>query len=167
MTDALSAQGLQPDVENSAGDAAMFTAIADSMISNGVKVLVIAAPNNQLGAMVAGKARAAHIPTIDYDRFAAGGFSDYSVSFDPVKAGDLQGRGLVRGIRGARVHGASVIELEGPPSDPSTPQAAHSVAVAQPIKSDKKTKTISSRQRMRLSDAAMRLRKLMAGWPTD
>ncbi|MBV9012812.1 MAG: substrate-binding domain-containing protein [Pseudonocardiales bacterium] len=123
LTDALSAQGLQPDVENSEGDATMFAAIADSMISNGVKVLVIAAPNNQVGALVAAKARAAHIPTIDYDydRLNAGGSSDYSVSFDPVRAGDLQGRGLVRGIRGARVHGATVIELGGPQTDPTTP----------------------------------------------
>ena len=48
-------------------------------------------------------------------------------------------------------------------SDPNTPQAAHSVAVAQPIKSDRKTKTISSRQGMRLSDSAMRLRRLIDG----
>ena len=48
-------------------------------------------------------------------------------------------------------------------SDPSTPQAAHSVAVAQPISNDRKTKTISSRQGMRLSDFAMRRRKLMGG----
>jgi D-xylose transport system substrate-binding protein len=126
LTDALSAQGLEPDVENSEGDTTMFAAIADSMISDGVKVLVIAAPNNQVGAMVAAKARAAHIPTIDYDydRLNAGGSSDYSVSFDPVKAGDLQGRGLVRGIRGARVHDASVIELDGPQTDPTTPLLA-------------------------------------------
>lgn len=123
LTDALSAQGVEPDVENSAGDVAMFTAIADSMISNGVKVLVIAAPNNQVGAMVAAKARARRIPTIDYDydRLNVDGFSDYSVSFDPVKAGDLQGRGLVQGIRGVRVHGANIIELDGPQTDPTTP----------------------------------------------
>jgi D-xylose transport system substrate-binding protein len=126
LTDALSAQGLEPDVENSEGDATMFAAIADSMISDGVKVLVIAAPNNQVSAMVAGKARARHIPTIDYDydRLDAGGSADYSVSFDPVKAGDLQGRGLVRGIRGARVRGANIIELDGPQADPSTPLLA-------------------------------------------
>ena len=48
-------------------------------------------------------------------------------------------------------------------SEPSTPQAAHSVAVAQPIRSDRKTKMIRSRQGMRLSDSEMRLRKLIGG----
>ena len=48
-------------------------------------------------------------------------------------------------------------------SDPSTPQAAHSVAVAQPIRSDRKTKMISSRQGMRLSDSSSFLRKLIGG----
>src|SRR4029079_5720683 len=48
-------------------------------------------------------------------------------------------------------------------SDPSTPQAAHSVAVAQPIKSDRKTKMIKSRQGMRLSDSETFLRKLIGG----
>ncbi|HET9257332.1 MAG TPA: substrate-binding domain-containing protein, partial [Pseudonocardiaceae bacterium] len=59
-----------------------------------------------------------------YDRLNAGGSSDYSVSFDPVKAGDLQGRGLAVGLRGARVHGSAVIEIGGPPADPATPMLA-------------------------------------------
>ena len=37
------------------------------------------------------------------------------------------------------------------PSEPSTPQAAHSVAVAQPISSDRNTSTISSHQRNELA----------------
>src|SRR5262245_56169475 len=38
-------------------------------------------------------------------------------------------------------------------NEPSTPQAAHSVAVAQPKSSDRNTSVISSRQGMRLSDS--------------
>src|SRR4051794_41750457 len=48
-------------------------------------------------------------------------------------------------------------------SDPSTPQAAHSVAVAHPINSDRNTNAISSRQGMRLSDSESRLRRLIGG----
>src|SRR6187455_2349025 len=48
-------------------------------------------------------------------------------------------------------------------SEPSTPQAAHSVAVAQPISNDRNTNTINSRQGMRLSDSEMRLRRLIGG----
>ena len=39
------------------------------------------------------------------------------------------------------------------PKEPSTPQAAHSVAVAQPSSSDRKTSAISSMQGMRLADS--------------
>src|SRR5688572_29949196 len=39
-------------------------------------------------------------------------------------------------------------------SEPSTPQAAHSVAVAQPNSSDRNTNTISNTTGMRLSDSA-------------
>ncbi|MEO7194440.1 MAG: substrate-binding domain-containing protein [Pseudonocardiaceae bacterium] len=122
LNDAIGAAGLEPDVENSEGDATKFAAIADSMIKEGVKVLVIAAPNSQAGAAVARKATARRIPTIDYadDRPLLGGCCDYSISFDPRKAGDLQGRGLTLGIRGARARGTAVIELDGPPVDPTT-----------------------------------------------
>ena len=92
------------------------------MINEGVKGRVIAAPGNQVGAAVAGKAQARRIPTIDYDygRLDLGGSADYLVSFDNVKAGDLQGRGLVRSIRALKVRGANIIEIDGPRTDPTS-----------------------------------------------
>src|ERR687894_1209437 len=48
-------------------------------------------------------------------------------------------------------------------SDPVTPQAAHSVAVAQPNRSEAKTSAMSKRQGMRLADARSLARKLMGG----
>ncbi|MGH3833258.1 MAG: sugar ABC transporter substrate-binding protein [Pseudonocardiaceae bacterium] len=126
LNDAMAAAGLEPDVENSEGDATQFAAIADRMINNGVKVLVIAAPNSQIGAAVARKATARRIPTINYadDRLPLGGCCDYAISFDPRKVGDLQGRGLTLGIRGARARGTAIIEIDGPPADPTTPSLA-------------------------------------------
>lgn len=130
LEEAMSAQGLQADVENSEGDGTQFAAIADSMINDGVKVLVLAAPNNEVGVAVERKATARHIPTIDYGRFDVdgsvdvGGSADYVVSSDSVKSGDLQGRGLARGIRGARVRGADVIEIHGPQTDATAPLLA-------------------------------------------
>ncbi|MGH3852800.1 MAG: substrate-binding domain-containing protein [Pseudonocardiaceae bacterium] len=139
LNDAMAAEGLEPDVENSEGDATQFTAIANRMINNGVKVLIIAAPNNEVGAAIAGKATARRIPTIDYapaydyDRLPLGGCCDYSVSFDSRKVGDLQGRGLTLGIRGARARGTAIIELDGPPADPtSLPLAQGAGNVLQP-----------------------------------
>ncbi|MGH3866417.1 MAG: sugar ABC transporter substrate-binding protein [Pseudonocardiaceae bacterium] len=126
LNDAMGAEGLAADVQNSEGDATKFATIADGMINEGVKVLVIAAPNNEVGAAVARKAQARRIPTIDYDdgRLTVGGSADYVVSFDNVKAGDLQGRGLVRGIRSVRARGATIIEIDGPQADPTTPLLA-------------------------------------------
>jgi D-xylose transport system substrate-binding protein len=113
---ALNTEGLDPDIQNADGDATKFAAIADSMINEGVKVLVIAPPNNQVGTAVASKAKARHIPTIDYDRLdTGGGASDYSVSFNNIKAGELQGRGLIRGVRGKT--GANIVEIDNPLTD--------------------------------------------------
>src|SRR5262245_52202354 len=49
------------------------------------------------------------------------------------------------------------------PKEPSTPHAAHSVAVAQPNNSVKNTRRISRVQGMRLADSRNRSRQLMGG----
>lgn len=119
LKQALNAQGLQPELANAQGDGQKFTAIADDMIKDGVKVLVIDPPTTDAGTAVASKAKAHHIPTIDYDRLDLGATwdADYAVSFDNIKAGDLQARGLIRGVRGKP--GANIIELDDPLSDPN------------------------------------------------
>lgn len=132
LTDALRAERLDAEVENSEGDATKFAAIADRMINDGVKVLVLAPPNDQIGSAVAQKATARAIPTIHYgyDRRDFGGSFNYYISFDPIKAGDLQARGLAQGIRGARVRDSTIIEIDGPQTDRITPlldQAARNV----------------------------------------
>jgi hypothetical protein len=48
-------------------------------------------------------------------------------------------------------------------SEPSTPQAAHSVAVAQPSSSDRNTSVMSSRQGIRLSDSEILRRHGIGG----
>jgi D-xylose transport system substrate-binding protein len=52
---------------------------------------------------------------IDYDRLNLGGTSDYYVSFDNTKVGELQGQGLVQGLGDKQ--GAQIIEIEGSPTD--------------------------------------------------
>ncbi|WP_026421544.1 sugar ABC transporter substrate-binding protein [Actinokineospora inagensis] len=112
---AMQAQGLDADVQNAQGDVQKFTTLADGMISQGVKVLVIASINSEVGSAVAAKAKARGIPTIDYDRLNLGGSSDYYVSFDNVKVGELQGKGLADALKDKP--GAQVIEIEGAPTD--------------------------------------------------
>ncbi len=115
LTTAMAAEGLQADIQNAQGDEQKFSTLADGMISSGVKVLVIASITSDGGAAVEAKAKAQGIPVIDYDRLDLGGTSDYYVSFDNVKVGELQGQGLVQGIGGKP--GAQVIQIEGAPTD--------------------------------------------------
>ncbi len=112
---ALKAEGLDPDIQNAQGDVQKFSTLADGMINDGVKVLIIAAINSEIGGTVAQKANAQGIPTIDYDRLNLGGSSKYYVSFDNVKVGELQGQGLAEALKSKP--GAQVIEIEGAPTD--------------------------------------------------
>ncbi len=113
---ALKKEGLDADIQNAQGDAQKFSTLADGMINAGVKVLIIATPNSEVGASVAKKAQAQGIHVIDYDRLNLGGTSPYYVSFDNVKVGELQGQGLADALKNAP-QGANVIEIEGSPTD--------------------------------------------------
>ncbi|MEV6719045.1 substrate-binding domain-containing protein [Lentzea sp. NPDC051208] len=113
---ALKKEGLDPDIQNAQGDVQKFSTLADGMINAGVKVLIIATPNSEVGASVAKKAQAQGIQVIDYDRLNTGGSSSYYVSFDNVKVGELQGQGLADAMKAAP-QGANVIEIEGAPTD--------------------------------------------------
>ncbi|WP_433407637.1 sugar ABC transporter substrate-binding protein [Saccharomonospora azurea] len=118
LEEALRAEGFDPDIQNAQGDVQKFSTLADGMIAQNVKVLIIASINSEVGGAVAAKAKAAGIPTIDYDRLNLGGSSEYYVSFDNVRVGELQGEGLVEaldGKKGAEV--AEIIEIEGAPTD--------------------------------------------------
>ncbi|MFD8499056.1 sugar ABC transporter substrate-binding protein [Amycolatopsis sp. NPDC059657] len=112
---ALKAKGFDVDVQNAQGDVQKFSTLADGFITQGVKVLIIAAINSEVGSAVAKKAKNAGIPTIDYDRLNLGGSSDYYVSFDNVKVGALQGQGLADALKDKK--GAEVIQIEGAPTD--------------------------------------------------
>ena len=99
LTAAMQAEGLDADIQNAQGDEQKFSTLADGMISSGVKVLVIASISSESGAAVAAKAKAQGIPVIDYDRLNLGGTSDYYVSFDNTKVGELQGQGLADALK--------------------------------------------------------------------
>jgi D-xylose transport system substrate-binding protein len=115
LTAALKAEGLDADIQNAQGDLQKFSTLADGMLSAGVKVLIIAAPDTSVGAAVAQKADAQGVPVIDYDRLNIGGTSKYYVSFDNVKVGELQGQGLATALKDKK--GGEVIQIEGAPTD--------------------------------------------------
>jgi D-xylose transport system substrate-binding protein len=115
LQQAFDAAGVKADIQNALGDKNKFATIADSMIQEGVKVLVITNLDSASGAQVETKAKNAGIKTIDYDRLTLGGSADYYVSFDNVKVGELQGSTLIKCL-GSKAD-ARVIEINGSPTD--------------------------------------------------
>jgi D-xylose transport system substrate-binding protein len=114
---AFDAAGIKYDLQNAQGDATQFQTIADGMISEGVKVLIIVNLDSGSGKAVLGKAKAAGIATIDYDRLTLNGGANYYVSFDNVKVGQLQGQGLVDCLKAKNYTKPVVAELNGSPTD--------------------------------------------------
>ncbi len=112
---ALTDAGLKPLIQNAQGDTTKFSSIADQMISQGAKVILMTNLSSESGVAVQKKAEAAGVVTIDYDRLTLGGSSKYYVSFDNTKVGELQGQGLVNCL-GSKT-GASVIQIDGSPTD--------------------------------------------------
>ena len=117
LTKAFEEAGVDADIQNALGDKSKFVSIADGMIQEGVSVLAIVNLDSATGAQVEAKAKAAGVKTIDYDRLTLGGQADYYVSFDNVKVGELQGQGLVDCLTAAKKTTASIIELNGSPTD--------------------------------------------------
>jgi D-xylose transport system substrate-binding protein len=114
---AFAAAGVDADIQNAQGDKQQFQTIADGMISNKVKVLIIVNLDSGTGKAVLDKAKAAGIATIDYDRLTLNGNANYYVSFDNVKVGELQGQGLVECLTAAKYTKPIVAELNGSPTD--------------------------------------------------
>jgi len=112
---ALTAAGLTPIIQNAEGDTTKFSSIADQMITQGAKVIMMANLSSESGAAVQKKAAEAGVVTIDYDRLTLGGSAKYYVSFDNTKVGELQGQGLLDCL-GSKT-GAQIIQINGSPTD--------------------------------------------------
>src|SRR3954454_19012931 len=117
LKQALSAAGLQSDIQNALGDKSKFGTLCDSMINSGVKVLAIVNLDSETGAACLKKAQAAGIKTIDYDRLTLGGGASYYVSFDNVAVGKLIGQGLQKCLTDKGKTTANIIFINGDPTD--------------------------------------------------
>lgn len=114
LTKAFQDAGIKADIQNAQGDNAKFVSIAQSMIAEGVKVLLIDPADPQTGISVESTAKAAGVQVIDYDRVNLGGSAAYYVSFDNVAVGKLQAQGLLDCLAAeGKTSGAQVIELNG------------------------------------------------------
>jgi D-xylose transport system substrate-binding protein len=110
---ALTAAGLTPDIQNAGGSTARYQQIAQSMIGEGVKVLIMDSIDATSGAAVEKQATAAGIKVIDYDRVNLGGSAQYYVSFDNEDVGKLQGQTLVDCLNASKAKDPQIIEMAG------------------------------------------------------
>ena len=110
---ALSSAGITPDIQNAQGDKNKFASIAQSMIGNGVKVLIIDSIDAASGAGVEKAANDAGVKVIDYDRVNLGGQAPYYVSFDNEDVGKLQAQTLVDCLDAQKVSKPKIIMMDG------------------------------------------------------
>jgi D-xylose transport system substrate-binding protein len=104
--------GLDIIVTISDNDALKQDKQCDSLIAQGVKVLIVAPQDSKAAAAIVEKAHKAGIKVIAYDRMIIGADVDLYVSFDNVKVGELQGSYLAK-----LVPKGTYVVLAGSPSD--------------------------------------------------
>jgi D-xylose transport system substrate-binding protein len=114
LQDAFDQAGVKATIQNAHGSNSTFVSDAQTMITQGVKVLLIDPADPATGISVEQQAKAAGVKVIDYDRVNLGGSADYYVSFDNEKVGELQATGLLSCLSAKGVtSNPNIIELNG------------------------------------------------------
>jgi D-xylose transport system substrate-binding protein len=108
---------LSCDIQNAQGSADTMRTIAQSMESNGVKVLMIVNLDNASGAAIEKEATSKGITTVDYDRYTEGGTAALYVSFDGVAVGTAQGTALSKCSQVASLATVNYVDVNGSPTD--------------------------------------------------
>jgi D-xylose transport system substrate-binding protein len=111
------ADNLTCDIQNANNSATQFVAIAQSMMNNGAKVLILTALDPASAGKVETQAKAKGIITIDYDRLVTGGSGSLYVSFDNTKVGQLQGQTLVNCPQVKGKSSVTYVDVNGAPTD--------------------------------------------------
>jgi len=108
--------GVEVEIQNAEGDKATQQQQAEQAITNGAKVLLLVNLDSGSGAAIAANAASQGVKVIDYDRLTLDtDATDYYVSFNNEKVGQLQGQGLVDCMGDKK--GAEVAVLNGSPTD--------------------------------------------------
>lgn len=112
---------------NAEQDAARQQQQAESVLTQGIGVLVLDAVDVSSAVSIVAAANARGVPVIAYDRFIADADLAYYVSFDSTRVGRMQGDALVRALNddGARSRGAvrddaGVLLVGGAATDPNS-----------------------------------------------
>ena len=108
---------LSCDIQNAQGSADTMKTIAESMETEGVKVLMIVNLDNASGAAIEKEASSKGITTVDYDRYTEGGTAALYVSFDGVAVGTAQGTALTKCSQVAGKAAVNYVDVNGSPTD--------------------------------------------------
>jgi len=114
---AFDAAGVKVDIQNANGDIAAFATIANQMMEDGAKVLILANLESESAKAVQDKAAVQGVKTIDYDRLTLNGSASYYVSFDNLRVGEMQGEGIKACLDAAGKMKANIVYLNGSPTD--------------------------------------------------
>ncbi|MFF3848773.1 sugar ABC transporter substrate-binding protein [Streptomyces sp. NPDC002328] len=106
---------------NAAADAAKQAQQVSSMVTKGVKVIVISAQDSAAIKSSIQSAVDKGVKVVAYDRLAQGPVSAY-VSFDNVKVGELQGQALVDALGAKATTASKVVMINGDDADPNAAQ---------------------------------------------
>ncbi|MET8135920.1 substrate-binding domain-containing protein [Streptomyces sp. NPDC005251] len=106
---------------NAAGDAAKQAQQVSTMITQGVKVLVISAQDSAAIKSSIKTAVDKGIKVVAYDRLAQGPVSAY-VSFDNQKVGELQGQALLTSLGSKATPKSKIVMINGDDADPNAGQ---------------------------------------------
>jgi len=99
--DALTQAGYQVEILFSQGDSAKEKANVESLLTKGIKVLIICPQDGTAAAAAADEARKAGVKVISYDRLIRETDAvDYYVTFDSLAVGALQAKYLVDNAKG-------------------------------------------------------------------
>jgi D-xylose transport system substrate-binding protein len=112
---AFKAAGVAATVVNAQNDPQKQRSQADDCTANGAKVVLLDALDPASGAAITNAVVSAGAKVIDYDRLVPKSKASYYVSFDNVKVGKLQGKGLAAALKSKK--GAVVAELNGAITD--------------------------------------------------
>jgi D-xylose transport system substrate-binding protein len=91
--------GVSATILNAHADPQKQRSQAEQCLTQGAKVILLDQLDPASGAAITNLAVGRGAKVIDYDRLVVGSKASYYVSFDNVKVGKLQGRGLVSAIR--------------------------------------------------------------------
>jgi len=104
--------GIDLAVQVANNDAAKQDSQCENLISQGVKVLIIAPQDAKSAAAIVDKAHKSNVKVISYDRLIMGTDVDIYISFDNVKVGEIQGKYLTE-----KLPKGNIAWLSGSPTD--------------------------------------------------